>query len=123
MDDDGKFRRTRTREEGYFRREWNLAVNRTLDMAHDKAFLLPVVIDGTTDAAARVPEKFREVQWTRLSGGEATAAFVARVGKLLGVDRPEPVLARPAAKERDGGVATPAATSSRGILLWASVVC
>src|SRR5277367_2601709 len=34
---------TQEREEGYFRREWNLAVNRTLDMAHDRAFLLPVV--------------------------------------------------------------------------------
>src|SRR5436309_6220845 len=32
---------TQAREEGYFRREWNLAVSRTLDMADDKAFLLP----------------------------------------------------------------------------------
>ena len=60
---------TQVREEGYFRREWNLAVGRTLDMAEDKAFLLPVVIDATRDADARVPEKFREVQWTRLPGG------------------------------------------------------
>ncbi len=57
---------TQAREEGYFRREWNLAVNRTLDMADDKAFLLPVVIDATIDANARVPEKFRDVQWTHL---------------------------------------------------------
>ena len=74
---------TQQREEGYFRREWNLAANRTLDMAHDKAFLLPVVIDTTSDSAAKVPEKFREVQWTRLPGGDATPAFVARVQKLL----------------------------------------
>ena len=38
---------TQAREEGYFRREWNLAVSRTLDMADGKAFLLPVVIDAT----------------------------------------------------------------------------
>lgn len=74
---------TQEREEGYFRREWNLAVNRTLDMAHDRAFLLPVVIDGTTDADARVPEKFRELQWTRLPDGAATGAFVDHVRRLL----------------------------------------
>ena len=75
---------TQAREEGYFRREWNLAVNRTLDMAQDKAFLLPVVIDATSDATARVPDKFRDVQWTRLPGGEAAAPFAERVCRLLG---------------------------------------
>ena len=75
---------TQSREEGYFRREWNLAAQRTLDMAHDKAFLLPIVIDDTPDATARVPEKFREVQWTRLPGGETNRAFCDRVKKLLG---------------------------------------
>jgi TolB-like protein/Tfp pilus assembly protein PilF len=74
---------TQAREEGYFRREWNLAVSRTLDMADDKAFLLPVVIDATVDVAARVPEKFREVQWTHLPAGEASAAFAERVRRLL----------------------------------------
>ncbi len=74
---------TQAREEGYFRREWNLAVSRTLDMADDKAFLLPVVIDATVDVAARVPEKFREVQWTHLPAGEASAAFAERVQRLL----------------------------------------
>ena len=74
---------TQAREEGYFRREWNLAVNRTLDMADDKAFLLPVVIDATIDLNARVPEKFREVQWTRLPAEEEAVAFVERVQRLL----------------------------------------
>ncbi len=74
---------TQAREEGYFRREWNLAVNRTLDMADDKAFLLPVVIDATIDVNARVPEKFREVQWTHLPAGEAAATFAAGVHRLL----------------------------------------
>ena len=35
------------RDEGYFRREWGLAVERTRDMDEKKAFLLPVVIDDT----------------------------------------------------------------------------
>lgn len=73
---------TQAREEGYFRREWNLAVGRTLDMAEDTPFLLPVVIDATHDAEARVPEKFRDVQWTRLPGGETPASFVERVRGL-----------------------------------------
>ncbi len=37
---------TDARGEGYFRREWNIAVNRMLDMADDQPFLLPVVIAG-----------------------------------------------------------------------------
>jgi TIR domain len=60
---------TQSREEGYFRLEWKLAVGRSHLMAESKPFLLPVVIDGTTDANALVPERFREVQWTRLRGG------------------------------------------------------
>jgi TolB-like protein len=98
---------TQEREEGYFRREWNLAVSRTLDMAHDRAFLLPVIIDSTSDAAARVPEKFRELQWTRLPGGEVTSAFVEHVRRLLG--------AREAAAPQAPGSAPPqaAATATR----------
>src|SRR5262245_58096566 len=46
---------TNSRVEGYFRREWNLARRRLLDRADDAAFLLPVVIDQTREADARVP--------------------------------------------------------------------
>jgi TolB-like protein len=74
---------TDARAEGYFRREWRIAVDRTRDMADDEAFLLPVVIDSTPDATARVPDKFREVQWTRLPGGIIPAAFAERLGRLL----------------------------------------
>jgi TolB-like protein/Flp pilus assembly protein TadD len=71
------------RNEGYFRREWRMAVERTHDMADDTPFLLPVVVDGASEAGARVPEQFREVQWTRLPAGETPAAFVERVQRLL----------------------------------------
>src|SRR5262245_50666083 len=43
--------RTEARREGYFRREWRLAVERTQDMADDHIFLLPIVIDDTDEAA------------------------------------------------------------------------
>ncbi len=75
---------TQARREGYFRREWKLAVERTHDMADGTPFLVPVVIDGTTDRAALVPEVFLKVQWTRLPGGEAPEGFVRRVRTLLG---------------------------------------
>jgi TolB-like protein/Tfp pilus assembly protein PilF len=74
---------THARAEGYFRLEWKLAVDRSHLISADKAFLLPVVIDDTRDDDERVPERFREVQWTRLPGGVTPAAFVERVRRLL----------------------------------------
>lgn len=74
---------TDARSEGYFRLEWKLAVDRSHLMAAERAFILPVVIDATTDAEALVPDGFRGVQWTRLPGGEASPAFVERVKGLL----------------------------------------
>ena len=73
---------THSREEGYFRLEWKLAVDRSHLMATSKAFLLPVVIDDTRDDDEQVPDKFRELQWSRLPGGEAPPPFVERVSRL-----------------------------------------
>ena len=74
------------RREGYFRREWKLAVDRTHDMSERVAFLVPVVVDDTSDSLADVPDRFREVQWTRLPGGKTPPAFVERVRRLLSPD-------------------------------------
>ena len=74
---------TNARPEGYFRLEWKLAVDRSHLMADDAPFLFPVVIDDTSDAAARVPDRFREVQWTRLSVKDTPETLAVRVGKLL----------------------------------------
>ncbi len=75
---------TQARREGYFRVEWKLAAQRTHAMADGTPFILPIVIDGTKDAEALVPDEFRAVQWTRLPGGEEAEAFGARVKSLLG---------------------------------------
>lgn len=75
---------TQARREGYFRLEWRVAVERMRQMDDNLPFLLPVVIDDTRDTDAFVPERFREVQWTRLIGGETGKAFCDRVKKLLG---------------------------------------
>lgn len=48
---------TQSRDEGYFRLEWKLAVDRSQLMADSRTLLLPVVIDTTLDADALVPEK------------------------------------------------------------------
>jgi TolB-like protein/Tfp pilus assembly protein PilF len=74
---------TNARSEGYFRREWNLATRRLLDMAHDVPFLVPVVVDATREPDARVPEEFLSSQWTRLPRGETPPAFAQRVRHLL----------------------------------------
>jgi TolB-like protein/Tfp pilus assembly protein PilF len=79
---------TQRRLEGYFRREWRLAVDRRHDMAESVPFILPVVIDGTTQGGATVPEEFFRVQWTRLPGGAPTADFVDQARRLLGNNVP-----------------------------------
>jgi tetratricopeptide (TPR) repeat protein len=74
---------TQGRAEGYFRLEWKLAIDRSHLMAQDRPFLIPVVIDDTSEGDERVPDRFREVQWTRLPHGVPTPAFVDRMTRLL----------------------------------------
>ena len=86
---------TEARHEGYFRREWRLAVERTLDMADDHLFLLPIVIDDTDQAVARVPEKFLAVQWLKVPGGRPTRALEALCRRVAsgGIEQPQPARA------------------------------
>jgi TolB-like protein/Flp pilus assembly protein TadD len=114
------------RREGYFRREWRLAVERAGDMSERVAFLVPVVVDDTSDSRADVPDRFREVQWTRLPKGDTSAAFVERVRRLLS---PEPSTTTPAPTSAQSGVAAivraPMQTSwspKRGLLVTGGLV-
>jgi adenylate cyclase len=109
---------TNARSEGYFRREWNLAVQRMLDMADDRPFLLPVLIDDTPEPAARVPDRFRERQWTRLPQGVVPAEFAERVARLLGGQTTLPVAAPVAAQP--SAPATGAARAEDGF--WVAVL-
>jgi hypothetical protein len=86
---------TEARSEGYFRREWRLAVERTLDMADDRTFLLPVVIDATSEAGARVPEKFVAVQWLKAPGGLATPALQALCRRIISGRKDAPLASSP----------------------------
>ena len=106
------------RAEGYFRREWRLAVDRTQDMSDRTAFLVPVVVDDTKDKGADVPEAFLKVQWTRLPGGQMPAAFTERVKVLLGGD--SPTTARVQSDKHIETTDAPAAPTRRWLapLLW-----
>ena len=74
---------TNAREEGYFRLEWKLAVDRSHLMADHKAFFVPVLLGGVSEPAALVPDAFRTRQWSRLGDDQAIAAFASRIAKLL----------------------------------------
>jgi Tol biopolymer transport system component len=79
-------RHTEARTEGYFRLEWHLADQRTHLMAKSRPFLVPVCVDDTPEKDAEVPESFSRVHWSRLPGGEAPAAFVEHVLRLLAAE-------------------------------------
>jgi|GEM_PF-475662 len=89
---------TNARAEGYFRLEWKLAVDRSHLMADDAPFLFPVVIGDVSDATARVPDKFRDVQWTRLRLDETPGEVAARVARLLSGNVGSPLAATSAAR-------------------------
>jgi TolB-like protein/Flp pilus assembly protein TadD len=121
---------TDARSEGYFRREWRLAVERMQDIADDACFLIPVVIDGTPDAIARVPDRFREVQWTRMPEGATPAAFTERIVRLLSPNGPNGLTAartvatrRPTEAPSAGSGTNPAAFRRLHPALLLGVAC
>jgi TolB-like protein/Flp pilus assembly protein TadD len=108
---------TEARIEGYFRREWKLAVERTHDLSERVAFLIPVVIDSTSEQKADVPDAFRRVQWTRLPSGETSVAFVDRIRRLVSPET-SPATA-PATPVAPGTIAVQSSRAS-GRPLWRS---
>ncbi|MEO7208184.1 MAG: TIR domain-containing protein [Steroidobacteraceae bacterium] len=114
-------RNTRARGEGYFRLEWKLAIDRSHLMASNLPFFLPVAIDDIPSTDERVPERFSEVQWTRLPDGETSTGFIDRVKRLLEPSdaSSNPVAARVALSET-GPKLAPAPAPPR--VLWAVVI-
>ena len=74
---------TQRRLEGYFRREWSYALDRARNMADGALFILPVTVDDTDAEAALVPERFKALHFTRLSGGAVTPEFGRRLADFL----------------------------------------
>lgn len=73
---------TEARREGYFRREWNYALDRDLGIDRNMPFIVPVAIDEIARFEA-VPERFRQLHITTLAQGRPGAAFVARLKRLI----------------------------------------
>ena len=112
---------TQDRPEGYFRLEWKLAVDRSHLMAAEMAFLVPVVIDSTPDTRALVPDRFRDVQWTRLPDGQPRKQFTDHIVALLHAATPtgtEPVMADHRPQVTVAGARPP--SLSRRRVLWAA---
>ena len=79
---------TQRRLEGYFRREWSYALDRARNMAEGALFILPVSLDETDTAEARVPEKFKALHVTQLPAGRITPEFAQRLVELMRVRSP-----------------------------------
>ena len=74
---------TERRLEGYFRREWSYAIDRSRNIAEGALFIVPVCIDDTKAADAHVPEKFKALHITRLASGEVTPEFARHLQDFL----------------------------------------
>jgi TolB-like protein/Tfp pilus assembly protein PilF len=109
---------TDTRTEGYFRLEWRLAVDRSHLMSDDRLFLLPVVIDDTPEPTARVPDRFRERQWSKLPAGECSPAFAEWVAQVVSGSAPSsaPRAIVSSAAQISGAMAGPPKTPSIAVL-------
>jgi hypothetical protein len=72
-----------SRSEGYFRKEWDLAIERDKGMAHTRAFIMPVVIDGTDPREFKTlrPE-LKKYTISSLPGGKVTPEFAARIKSI-----------------------------------------
>ncbi len=74
---------TQRRLEGYFRREWSYAIDRTRNMADEALFILPVCVDATNAAEALVPDKFKSLHFSHLPGGRVTPEFAQRLADFM----------------------------------------
>lgn len=74
---------TNRRLEGFFRREWNQAADRTRAMDDDIRFIVPITIDDTKAGTARVPKPFLRAHWWQLPDGEATSQFKNEIRALF----------------------------------------
>jgi len=74
---------TQRRLEGYFRREWSYAIDRSRNMADGALFILPVTIDNTNAAEAQVPDKFKSLHFNHLPGGVVPSDFSSRLSDFM----------------------------------------
>ena len=73
---------TEQRFEGFFRREWNIALERDRGIHHERKFIIPVVVDDTAEPNT-VPPRFSELNYTWLPGGTVTPMFVNELRAIV----------------------------------------
>ncbi len=66
---------TERRTAGFFRREWNIALDRDREIYHGRGFIVPVVVDDTAKPSV-VPPRFTQLNYKWLPGGRVTERFV-----------------------------------------------
>lgn len=74
---------TETRDEGYFRREWRLAEERTHRLSSRRRFVIPVAIDAIPASNSDTPTSFRKVTWGKAPGGIPNEDLVSDVREAL----------------------------------------
>jgi hypothetical protein len=67
----------------FFRKEWRWALEKAEGFDDHDPFILPVNIDETSPSVERLPERFRQLQWTPLPGGETPDSVVEHFRSLL----------------------------------------
>jgi hypothetical protein len=73
---------TERRQEGFFRREWNMALERDRGIHFARKFIVPVVVDDSADPSV-VPPRFSQLNYTWLPGGKVTHAFVRELKEIV----------------------------------------
>jgi hypothetical protein len=76
-------RNAQRRYEGYFRREWNWALDRAQGMDESIPFIQPVLVDDLPEGASGVPEGFWSRQCIRFLGGQPSPDFVQRTRETV----------------------------------------
>lgn len=80
---------------GYFRREWYYAVDREKEFHTTQRFIIPIIVDDTTQPK-QVPPAFEESQYAQLPGGTVSPEFVKEmretVTKFVNASAPQELL-------------------------------
>ncbi|HWX34483.1 MAG TPA: toll/interleukin-1 receptor domain-containing protein [Steroidobacteraceae bacterium] len=76
-------RNTEARTEGFFRREWNYALDRDKGIDQRLPFIIPIAIDDNLKLKT-LPRRFRDIEITKLPGGRPSAEFVEQLKRAGG---------------------------------------
>jgi len=71
------------RPEGYFRREWRLALDRALDVDERVRFIQPIVIDELKPGSDGIPQAFWGLQWRHFPLARPSQEFVEQAREAI----------------------------------------